>query len=55
MHLEWSDHGTDLSSSLFDLLSSSPSLSDVTLSAEGRHIRAHRAVLAAASKHLRVS
>ena len=54
MHLQWRDHGRDLALRLSQLRTRG-SLLDLTLAAEGRSLRVHRAVMAAASTYFEVS
>ncbi len=53
MQLEWSRHPIELADGISRLLESRQLL-DVTLSAEGKQIKAHRIVLAAASEYFKV-
>ena len=52
--LKWNNHRTTILS-VFDTLLEEESLVDVTLSAEGQFIRAHRVILSACSPYFRVS
>ncbi len=54
MQLEWPEHSERLVRGLVDLHIANK-FHDVTLSAEGKQIKAHRVVLAAASSYFRVS
>ena len=54
MQLEWSRHSEQVVSAISGLQSSDQSLKDVTLSAQGRQLRAHRLMLAAASEYFKV-
>ena len=54
MQLQWRDHGRDLALRLSQLRTRG-SLLDLTLAAEGRSLRVHRAVMAAASSYFEVS
>lgn len=53
MQLEWVDHSVQLLEGVSDLLKASK-LVDVTITAEGKKIRAHRLILSAASTYFRV-
>ena len=53
MLLQWSQHSQEMVEKLSSLLSRE-SLLDITLAAEGKHIKAHKVVLAAASKYFEV-
>jgi hypothetical protein len=55
MQLEWSQHSAQLVGAICGLHSSDQSLKDVTLSAQGRQLKAHKLMLAAASDYFRVS
>lgn len=52
--LKWNNHRATLFS-VFDTLLEEESLVDVTLSAEGQFLRAHRVILSACSPYFRVS
>ena len=52
--LKWNNHRSTLFS-VFDNLLEEESLVDVTLSADGEFIRAHRVILSACSPYFRVS
>ena len=54
MQLEWVDHSVQLLEGVSDLLKGSK-LVDVTITAEGKKIKAHRLILSAASTYFRVS
>ena len=54
MQLEWSRHSEQVVSAIRGLQESDQSLKDVTLSAGGRQLRAHRLMLAAASDYFKV-
>ena len=54
MQLEWINHPVQLLEGVSDLLKASK-LVDVTITAEGKKIRAHRLILSAASTYFRVS
>ena len=51
--LKWNNHRSTLFS-VFDTLLEEESLVDVTLSAEGQFLRAHRVILSACSPYFRV-
>ena len=53
MFLKWSDHSQDVMAGLSGLLARQ-FLLDITLSAEGRTIKAHAVVLASVSKYFEV-
>ena len=53
MFLKWSDHSQDVMARLSGLLAKQ-FLLDITLSAEGRIIKAHAVVLASVSKYFEV-
>jgi broad-like protein len=53
MQLEWLNHSCQLLEGVSDLFDSAE-LVDVTVTAEGRKIRAHRVILSAASTYFRV-
>ena len=53
MHLEWPEHSKKLVEGVTRLHSES-AFHDVTLSAEGKQIKAHRVILAAASTYFKV-
>ena len=53
MLLQWSHHSKEMADRLGDLLARE-SLLDITLTAEGKYIKAHKVVLAAASKYFEV-
>ena len=53
MLLQWSQHSQEMVEKLSSLLSRE-SLLDITLAAEGKYIKAHKVVLAAASKYFEV-
>jgi hypothetical protein len=53
MQLEWSEHPRRLVEGVLQLHNASV-FHDVTLSAEGKHIKAHRIILAAASTYFKV-
>ena len=52
--LKWNNHTTTILS-VMDTLLEEESLVDVTLSADGQFIRAHRVILSACSPYFRVS
>jgi hypothetical protein len=52
--LKWNNHRTTILS-VMDALLEEESLVDVTLSADGQFIRAHRVILSACSPYFRVS
>ena len=52
--LKWNNHRSTILS-VMDMLLEEESLVDVTLSADGQFIRAHRVILAACSPYFRVS
>jgi hypothetical protein len=52
--LKWNNHRSTLFS-VFDNLLEEESLVDVTLSADGQFIRAHRVILSACSPYFKVS
>ncbi len=52
--LKWNNHDSTILS-VFDALLEEESLVDVTLSAEGQFLRAHRVILSACSPYFRVS
>jgi hypothetical protein len=52
--LKWNNHRSTILS-VMDMLLEEESLVDVTLSAEGQFIRAHRVILSACSPYFRVS
>ena len=54
MQLEWSRHSDQVVSAISGLLETDQSLKDVTLSAQGRQLKAHRLMLAAASEYFKV-
>ena len=54
MQLEWSRHSDQVVSAISRLLDTDQSLKDVTLSAQGRQLKAHRLMLAAASEYFKV-
>ena len=54
MQLEWSRHSAQVVSAISGLLDTDQSLKDVTLSAQGRQLKAHRLMLAAASEYFKV-
>ena len=54
MQLEWVNHSCQLLEGVSQLFDSSELL-DVTVTAEGKKIRAHRVILSAASTYFRVS
>ena len=54
MQLEWSRHSEQVVSAIRGLQEIDQSLKDVTLSAGGRQLRAHRLMLAAASDYFKV-
>ena len=54
MLVQWSDHTTHLVDRLNSLLTSHIMM-DVTLAAEGRLIKAHKIILAAASNYFQVN
>ena len=54
MLLQWSQHSQEMVEKLSSLLSRQ-SLLDITLAAEGKQIRAHKVVLAAASQYFEVT
>ena len=53
MLLQWSQHSQEMAEKLSSLLNRQ-SLLDITLAAEGQYIKAHKVVLAAASKYFEV-
>jgi hypothetical protein len=53
MQLEWSEHPRRLVEGVLQLHNAA-AFHDVTLSAEGKHIKAHRVILAAASTYFKV-
>lgn len=54
MQLEWQDHSVNLVKSMSDLLDNR-CLLDLVISAEGKQVKAHRLVMAAASDFFKVS
>ena len=54
VRLDWAGHSGQLITGVSDLLKHK-TLLDVTLSAEGKQIRAHKVILASASSYFRVS
>ena len=54
MQLEWVNHSSQLLDGVSELLNSEDLL-DVTITAEGKKIRAHRVILSAASSYFKVS
>ena len=55
MLLEWPEHSRKLIEGVNSLHSDFAAFHDVTLSAEGKQIKAHRVILAAASPYFKVS
>ena len=55
MLLEWPEHSTKLIEGVNCLHTDLAAFHDVTLSAEGKQIKAHRVILAAASTYFKVS
>jgi hypothetical protein len=54
MQLEWLNHSSQLLEGVSELLTCQDLL-DVTISAEGKKLRAHRVILSAASAYFKVS
>jgi acyl-CoA hydrolase len=55
MLLEWPEHSKKLIEGVNSLHTNFAAFHDVTLSAEGKQIKAHRVILAAASTYFKVS
>ena len=55
MLLEWPEHSKKIIEGVISLHKDLGAFHDVTLSAEGKQIKAHRVILAAASAYFKVS